>query len=203
MALSGRHGFSVGSLGVAYVSGFVGSGVAFGVYCIYNTKVAFPRFQEGRWKPEYRMEPAFVGGVLLPISLFWFGWSSLESVEWIWCVIAFSVSIMSVYLLFQGYWGYLGENFPRHLASVYASNGLSRAVTAGAFPLFATEMFENLTLQGGCSLLGGLALLLLPLTFVFYWIGPKLRAMSKNAGEESGEETGERGSRRWKEREEN
>ena len=45
-------------------------------------------------------------------------------------------------------------------------------------------MFNRLTLQGGCSLLGGLATLLIPITIVFYMYGAKLRAMSKRAGSE-------------------
>ncbi|WFD44484.1 hypothetical protein MPSI1_003152 [Malassezia psittaci] len=71
MALQERHGFSLGLLGVAYVSGFVGSGTAFGLYCIYNTKLAYPRWKEGRWKPEYRMEPAF--SILVWMDEFWRG----------------------------------------------------------------------------------------------------------------------------------
>ena len=77
---------------------------------------------------------------------------------------------------------YVGENFPRYLASAYASNGLFRAAVGGAFPLFATPMFKRLTLQGGCSLLGGLAVLLIPVTAAFYYYGPKLRAASRRAG---------------------
>ena len=68
------------------------------------------------------------------------------------------------------------------MASAYASNGLFRALLGGAFPLFSTQMFRRLTIQGGCSLLGGLAILLLPITGAFYWTGPRLRARSKMAG---------------------
>lgn len=78
----------------------------------------------------------------------------------------------------------MGENFPRFMASAYASNGLFRALVGGAFPLFATQMFDRLTLQGGCSLLGGLAALLVPITVVFYMYGEKLRMMSKRTGRE-------------------
>ena len=151
-------------------------------FCIYNVKIAIPRFRAGNWRPEYRMEPAFLGGILFPVSLFWFGWTSFSAVHWVVPMIAFAFFIISGYLLFQGLIAYIGENYPRYMASVYAGNTLFRASLGGAFPLFATQMFNRLTLQGGCSLLGGLAALLFPMTIVFYMYGPKLREKSKNAG---------------------
>lgn len=182
LALQGNHGFSTGALGIAYVSGYIGVGITFLFFCIYNIKIVIPRFKHGKWRPEYRMEPAFIGGLFFPASLFWFGWTTFSSVHWISPVVAFGVFLASAFLLFQGFLAYVGENFPRYLASAYASNGLFRAAVGGAFPLFATPMFKRLTLQGGCSLLGGLAVLLIPVTVAFYIYGPKLRAASRRAG---------------------
>ena len=69
-----------------------------------------------------------------------------------------------------------------YTASAYASNGLFRALAGGAFPLFSTQMFNRLTIQGGCSLLGGLAILLIPVTLTFYLYGDRLRKKSQMAG---------------------
>lgn len=33
--------------------------------------------------PELRLPPAILGGVLVPISLLWFGWTTYASVHWI------------------------------------------------------------------------------------------------------------------------
>ena len=182
LALEGRHGFNAGEMGVSYISGYIGCGITMLVYCYYNVKVVIPRIRSGHWRPEYRMEPAFIGGILFPVSMFLFGWTSFSAVHWIVPLIGFAIFVGSAFLLFQGLASYLGENFPRYLASVYASNGLFRAILEGAFPLFSTQMFNRLTLQGSCSLLGGLAVLLFPITVVFYLYGPKLRSMSKTAG---------------------
>ncbi|WFD01215.1 hypothetical protein MYAM1_003977 [Malassezia yamatoensis] len=192
LALQGKHGFSTGAMGVAYISGYIGVGFTFLLFCIYNLKVVIPRFNQGKWKPEYRMEPAFLGGIFFPVALFWFGWTTFSSVHWISPIIAFGLFVSATFLLFQGFLSYIGENFPRYLASAYASNGLFRALVGGAFPLFATQMFERLTLQGGCSLLGGLAILLIPITVIFYLFGGKLRAMSKNAGTASEPESSQK-----------
>jgi len=34
-------------------------------------------------EPEYRLPPAILGGILVPIGLFWFGWTTYRSVHWI------------------------------------------------------------------------------------------------------------------------
>lgn len=184
LTFQGKHGFSLGALGIAYVGGYIGCVIVFLGYCVYNQKVVLPRFKAGKWRPEYRMEPGFVGGLLFPTSVFWFGWTTFTSVHWISPLLAYAVFMGSTYLIFQAFYAYLGENFPRYLASAYTSNGLFRSGFGGAFPLFSTAMFNRLTLQGGCSLLGGLAALMIPITVAFYIYGDKLRAMSKRTGEE-------------------
>lgn len=178
------HGFSTGAMGITYVGGMAGCTIIFFGYCIYNQKYVLPRFKEGKWKPEYRMQPAFLGALMFPASVFWFGWTSYESIHWISPVIAYSVFLAGTYLIFQGFFAYIGEAFPRYLASAFTSNGLFRAALGGAFPLFAPQLFKRLNLQGGCSLLGGLAALMIPITVVFYMYGEKLRAMSKRTGDE-------------------
>lgn len=49
-------------------------------------------------------------------------------------------------------------------------------------------MFNKLTVQGGCSLLGGLALIMVPIPFIMIKFGPKLRANSKYSGESEGKD---------------
>lgn len=37
----------------------------------------------GGSEPEFRLPPAIVGAVLVPIGLFWFAWTTYASVHWI------------------------------------------------------------------------------------------------------------------------
>ncbi|KAI9835856.1 MAG: hypothetical protein M1819_001754 [Sarea resinae] len=39
--------------------------------------------EPGGSEPEYRLPPAIMGAILVPIGLFWFGWTSYSSVHWI------------------------------------------------------------------------------------------------------------------------
>lgn len=182
LTFQGRHGFSLGQSSSAYVTGWIVCVIALLLYCWYNQQLVLPWFRGGKWKPEYRMHACFAGGILFPASLFWFGWTSFASVPPYAPLAAYGVFQCAVFLLFQGFLGYLGEMYPVYTASAYASNGLFRALAGGAFPLFSTQMFERLTIQGGCSLLGGLAVLLLPITLAFYMYGGRLRQMSRMAG---------------------
>ena len=129
----------------------------------------------------------FVLGTLMAIIDYQFGWTSFESVPPYSALAAYGVFQCAVFLLFQGFLGYLGEVYPFYTASAFASNGLFRALAGGAFPLFSTQMFNRLTIQGGCSLLGGLAILLIPVTLTFYLYGDRLRKQSQMAGMGSAE----------------
>ena len=113
--------------------------------------------------------------------LFCFGRATLGAVRWIVLLLTFSVFICGTFLPFQAFLACIVENYPRLLASAYASNGLVRALVGGAFLLFARQMFNRLALQGSCSLLGGLTALLFPITVVFYTYGAKLPRKSDSA----------------------
>ena len=182
ITLMERHGFNAGQLGLSFISGWVFVLIALFFYTQYNNRFVARKFQDGTWRPEYRMVVCLIGGILMAGSLFWFGWTSFPAVLWISPLVAFGVFTAGMFYLFQGFLGYIGENYPRYMASAYASNSMLRAAVAGAFPIFSTIMFHKLTVQGGCSLLGGLGLLLIPFTVFFYFRGDRLRARSKKAG---------------------
>ena len=78
------YGFNIGTLGLAYFGIFVGVMITFPCFAWYFHKYTEPRFDaQGNLQPELRIPPSFVGAFMLPICLFWFGWSSRESVHWI------------------------------------------------------------------------------------------------------------------------
>lgn len=56
-----------------------------------------------------------------------------------------------------------------------------RSIFGGVFPLFATFMFEGMGIQWASTLLGCVALVLVPMPVIFYKYGKKIRARSKFA----------------------
>lgn len=63
-------------------------------------------------------------------------------------------------------------------ASAIAANTFCRSICGAGFPLFATYMFEGLGVNWTGTLLGCVALLLVPVPIWFYLRGQKIREKS-------------------------
>lgn len=75
---------------------------------------------------------------------------------------------------------YLVDTYgPLNGASAMAANGIVRYILGGAFPLFTVQMYERLGTDWATSLLGFVSLVLLPIPWVLFSWGPKLRALSQ------------------------
>ena len=73
------YGFSLGKEGLAFLGILIGVFVAIPPFFWYMYKYVEPKFNDkGELKPEYRLPPAFFGGLCIPICLFWFGWRSVS-----------------------------------------------------------------------------------------------------------------------------
>ena len=97
-----------------------------------------PRLSRPDFTPEIILMPTFFGAAALPICLFWFAWSSRESVHWILPVIGSSFFTVGIITLFFPVLNYLGVAYPRNVASIFAGNALFRASFGAAFPLFVS-----------------------------------------------------------------
>ena len=56
--------------------------------------------EPGGNEPEYRLPPAVAGAVLVPVGLFWFGWTTYRSVHWIVPILGSAVFGMGCEVLF-------------------------------------------------------------------------------------------------------
>ena len=74
---------------------------------------------------------------------------------------------------------YLVDTYRMYSASAFAANTMTRSAVGAAFPLFTTQMYEGMGVNWASSLIGGVALLLLPMPFLFYKYGPRIRARSQ------------------------
>ncbi|CZT48181.1 related to FLR1-Putative H+ antiporter regulated by yAP-1 and involved in multidrug resistance [Rhynchosporium secalis] len=174
--------FNLGLEGLSFVGILVGALVTIGPFFLYLYYIQEPQFNKnGEIKPEKRLPPAFVGAFCLPICLFWFGWSSRESVHWIVPIIGSSFFSIGAFLLFNSVLNYLGDAYPEYAASVLAGNDFFRSSFGAGFPLFANAMYTKLGVGGASSLLGGLSVLFIPVPFVLYKYGDRIRKASKRA----------------------
>ena len=176
------YGFSLGTEGLAFLGILIGVFVVLPPFIWYFHKYTEPKFNDkGELQPEERLPPAFVGAFAIPICLFWFGWSSRESVHWIVPVIGTAWFSVGAFLLFNCVLNYLGDAYPKYAASVLAGNDLFRSAFGAGFPLFATAMYKKLGVGWASSLLGFLAIAFIPIPFLLYKYGAALRKRSKNA----------------------
>lgn len=178
----GIYHFSLGSEGLAFLGILLGAIIVMMPFFYYIYKRVEPQFNEnGELRPEIRLQPAFVGAFFIPICLFWFGWSARPSVHWIMPIIGSSFFSMGAFLLFMAVLSYLGDAYPKYVASVYAGNDLVRSAFGAAFPLFANAMYVKLGVAWASSLLGFLAIAFIPIPFFLYFYGQRIRARSKMA----------------------
>lgn len=131
---------------------------------------------------EDRLPVAMVGGIIFPVTMFWFAWSgNYNSVHWIVPTIAGVFLATSILLIFVAYLNYLTDTYLMYAASAVAANTVCRSAAGAAAPLFTTYMFDALGVGGGGSLIGGIAILLMPIPFLFYKYGRAIRERSKFA----------------------
>jgi MFS family permease len=75
--------FSEGTSGLAYLGLGIGSFVGLGITGKLSDKIVVKMTRNhGVRKPEYRLPLMIPGHLLIPIGLFWYGWSADKHVHW-------------------------------------------------------------------------------------------------------------------------
>lgn len=179
------YGFNYGELGLSFLGIFIGavlSMLIFEIYLKVNLEKKFDEAEGGFIKPEQRLPPAMIGAFGIPICLFWFGWTARADIHWIVPIISTAFFGAGTFMLFQAILNYLPDAYPTRAASVLAGNDLFRSAFGAGFPVFATAMYTNEGIGVASSILGALATLMIPIPFVFYKYGEKIRSYSKHTG---------------------
>ncbi|MCJ1324732.1 hypothetical protein MMC10_001394 [Thelotrema lepadinum] len=175
------YGFSLSMEGVSFVGILIGAFVAIPPFFWYLHKYIEPEFNEnGEIMPEKRLLAACVGSFFVPICLFWFGWSA-GNTHWIMPIIGSAFFSVAALILFNCVLNYLGDAYPDYAASVLAGNDLLRSGFGAGFPLFANAMYENLGVDWASSTLAFLGIAFIPIPFVLYKYGERLRKISRHA----------------------
>ncbi|KAL3703550.1 hypothetical protein TMatcc_010739 [Talaromyces marneffei ATCC 18224] len=131
--------------------------------------------------PEARLVSMMIGSFFFSGGLFIIGWTSDRSIHWIAFCIGGACIGLGFFTIFQSSISYLVDVYLMLAASALAANMLMRSVLAGAFPLFANAMVTNLGIGWACSVLGFIAAAMIPIPFLFYIYGKKLRARGKRS----------------------
>ncbi|KAI4595741.1 hypothetical protein KJ359_006732 [Pestalotiopsis sp. 9143b] len=182
LVFEGVYGFSLGLEGLAFLGILIGVFVVLPPFVWYQHRYIEPKFNaDGELKPEWRLPPAFVGALAIPVCLFWFGWTARPDVHWIVPIIGTAWFSIGAFLLFNCVMNYLSDAYPTQVASVLAGNDLLRSMVGAGFPLFATAMYEKLGINWASSTLAFISIAFIPIPFVLFRYGEWIRHKSKNA----------------------
>lgn len=190
------YGFSAGNVGLTYIAS--GIGMFIGLFIIGGTSDRLLKSMAakhgGELKPEYRLLPLMYTGWLAPVGLFIYGWTIEYHEQWavplfgtllfgigiLGALICINVSVrkMSQDVLLSSAdisQQYLIDAFTIHAASTIAANTVFRSILGAFLPLAGLRMYTALGLGWGNSLAGFLALAMVPIPFVFYRYGERIR----------------------------
>lgn len=147
---------------------------------IYQEKVA-RHYGKISTTPEGRLYFSCIESALLPIGLFWFGWSSFSSIHWIVPTLAVGCATMGIFSIYLAVFNYLADTYHCYASSALAVQSFCRNMLGGIFQLVTAAMFHRMTFAGASSFLGAVGAVLTIVPWVLVFFGPRIRARSKFA----------------------
>lgn len=179
------YGWKGGVVMLPYIALFLGCVVAcilvgFVFEPIYLKKVMASKYPV---LPEERLPPMMLGSVVFCVGIFWMCWTGAypEHVHWLAPAFGGGFFGLGFLLLFLPIINYILDSYLMLAASAMAANTFLRSAMGAAFPLFSVQMFRNLGIQWAGTLIGCLAAVMVPVPFLFYVFGARIRQRSKYA----------------------
>ncbi|KAG1850213.1 major facilitator superfamily domain-containing protein [Suillus subalutaceus] len=172
--------FSIGTGGLPYIGIGVGflSATVIGARICDKTYVSLAAKNGGKGKPEMRVPVVILGSLIVPVGLFWYGWSAQAKIHFMMPIVGASIFAFGLMIASLAIQLYLVDTFA-YAASALAAASTLRSLLGFAFPLFGQQMFAALGYGGGNSLLAGLAIVIgIPFPIWIYYAGERMRARS-------------------------
>ncbi|OQD71325.1 hypothetical protein PENPOL_c001G06087 [Penicillium polonicum] len=169
VVFEGVYGMSMGVGGLAFIGLIIGELLG-GVYILliqgsYKAKLAA---NGDKPIPEWRLGPAIIGAVLFAGGMFWFGWTGYtSSIHWMAPVASGLLTGAGIFLIFLQCFNYIVDCYPSLAASTIAANTILRSAIGCSFPLFSRQMMENLGVQWAGTMLGCIAIVMIPIPVLF------------------------------------
>lgn len=170
------YGFDQGTTGLMYIGLNVGFLIALAICpLIYRRYKRKRNESDGNVSPEERLVYAIIAAPLLPISLFWMGWTARPGISY-WSPLLASVMFgFCMQGIFISAYLYLIDAFGPYAASALVSLTLTRYIGAGGMTIAAGPMYEGIGVAWTLTLMGILAVLCVPVPFVLYKYGARIR----------------------------
>lgn len=95
------------------------------ILSIYQEKIA-KHYGKLSSTPEGRLYFACIESALMPIGLFWFGWTSFTSIHWIVPTLAIGCATMGIFSVYLAVFNYLADTYGRYASSALAAQSFCR-----------------------------------------------------------------------------
>ena len=176
---NGDRGWNEGIGGLAFLG--IAVGIILGlVYAIYDNTTRYMKLSVSKTATaESRLPPAIVGAIALPVGMFAFAWTNYPSINWSVSIILSGPFGFGCVLVILPIINYLIDSYTIYAASVLAAAAIFRSVVGAVFPLFTTQMYDNLGIHWATSVPAFLTLVCMPFPFVMYRYGRALRMKCK------------------------
>ncbi|KIW97892.1 uncharacterized protein Z519_01476 [Cladophialophora bantiana CBS 173.52] len=171
------YGWSLQLTGLSYLGLGLGTFIALFALIRFNDAqvVKLMTTNNGLFEPEMRLATTPYCGIMLPMSLIWYGWVTDKHSHWLSAItgtVPYGIGMLGIFLPFQTY---MVDAFPLHAASAVAAPTVMRSLFAAFLPLAAPPLYQSLGLGWGNTLLSFLALIMVPIPMAFYRHGGKIR----------------------------
>ncbi|KAI5858054.1 major facilitator superfamily domain-containing protein [Tricharina praecox] len=172
-----QYGWEPEITGLAYLGIGIGFFIGLAIMAVTNDRmvVTLAKRNNGVAEPEMRLPLSAGFACLIPISLFWYGWSADKATHWIVPIIGimpFGIGMMGIFVPVQTY---MIDAFVEHAASAVAALTATRSLVGAVLPLAGGPMYAKLGLGWGNSLLGFISLALVPAIWLIYKHGAQIR----------------------------
>jgi DHA1 family multidrug resistance protein-like MFS transporter len=180
LVFQGVYGMNAGVGSLPYFGLVIGELIAFVVVVLMNgSYVKKLQANNNVPVPEWRLPLVMAGGPIFAAGLFWFGWTGYTNrIPWIVPTLSGLFTGFGLFSIFLQLLNYIIDAYLMFAASAIAGNTFMRSLFGAIFPLFARYMYEGIGINYGQTLVGSIAVVLVPLPFVFYFYGRKIHAKS-------------------------
>ncbi|OTB03636.1 hypothetical protein M426DRAFT_262955 [Hypoxylon sp. CI-4A] len=170
------YGFPPNLAGLAFLGLGVGSIIGIAIVSLTSDREVRKQIEAtGSAQPELRVRTVPIGSIFLPAGLFIYGWTAEYRVHWIAPIIGMALIGIGNIIIYMSIVLYLVDSFTIYSASALAANTIVRCLGGTFLPLAASSLYTRLGVGWGNSLLGFIAVGLLPVPFLFLKYGEMLR----------------------------
>lgn len=135
--------------------------------------------ETGRPYPEAMVSVVCIASILIPVGEIWFSWTCTpDKAHWIVPIIGsipFGMGNAGVFIYASNY---LVQSYGIYAASALAGNAVLRSIMGATLPLAGPSLYATLGANWAGTLLGLLEALCIPIPFIFYKYGHKIREKS-------------------------